>query len=300
MNEIVVSVERMKKDERAAAELLTPMQARYFVDEYYARQEDRIRSEGRVRSMTESGEPCQCVEWLGLNSRILEDQIKGMLDRYSKAHPVGLWLRSIKGIGPVLAAGFLANLDINRIDKETGALECTTAGHFWHICGLDPSLDSEGFRRDRRIRGRKLSYNPSMKRLAWLAGESFKRLGKETEDDEPGSKLYRVLYDRRKEIELANNEAGRYAEQAAQALTEKKFGEDTLAIAAYRAGKLPLARIDRRACRWATKIFLSHLHEVWWKLEHADLPYPKPYAIGIMGHVDYIPPPNLHLVGLAA
>lgn len=300
MNEVIVSVERMKKDIRAAADTLGAMEARFLVDAYYQFQEDRIRADGRIRSMDDTGEPNAVLSWLSVQSGVIEDQIKGALDRYSKSHPVGMWMRSIKGIGPVIAAGFLANLDINRIDKETGALECTTAGHFWHICGLDPSLDSEGFRRDRRIRGRKLSYNPSMKRLAWLAGESFKRLGKEKEGDEPGTNFYRTLYDRRKEYELANNENGRYAALAKQALEEKKFGEDTVAIAVYREGKLPLARIDRRACRWAVKIFLSHLHEVWWKLEHADLPYPKPYAITFLGHVDYIPPPNRHLVGLAA
>lgn len=284
MNEILTSVARLKKDERAAAERLTQGEARYFVDEYYARQEDRIRAAGRVRAMTESGEPCECVGWLEKQSDVLETQIKGMLDRYSMSQPIGQWMRSIRGIGPVIAAGFMANLDINRIHKETGQLECTSAGHFWSICGLAPG-------NDRRIKGQKLNYNPALKRLCYLTGESFKRLGK---DDEDG--YYRHVYDRRKAYESAKNEALDYADQATAAITEKKFGADTIALTWYKQGKLPPARIDRRAARYAVKIFLSNLHEVWWKMEHPELPYPKPYALAHKGHIDYIPPPNLHLL----
>lgn len=303
MNELV-AVERMKRDLRAAATMLSRPQARYFVDEYYQMQENRIRAENRVRAMTESEEPHEIMKWFEAQQGVLEQQVKSALDKYTQGQPIGQWMRSVRGIGPVIAAGFMSRLDINRKIEGTEDLECTTAGHFWSICGLNPSLDAEGLRQDRRIKGKKLNYDPALKRLAYLAGESFKRLGK---DDEDG--FYRHWYDKRKAYETGKNEAGDYADQAKQALTEKKFGEDTAAIAMYKQGKLPLARIDRRAARWACKLFLSHMHQVWWAIEHGhdtNRPYPKPYAhahlpyiVEMMGgHVDIISPPNLHVIGL--
>jgi hypothetical protein len=81
-------------------------------------------------------------------------------------------------------------------------------------------------------------------------------------------------------------------------LAAKRFG-DNITKKIYETGKLPPAHLDRRASRWATKIFLSHLHEVWWEFETGTT-VPKPYALAHLGHVDYIPPPNRHLVGKKA
>lgn len=289
MNELVQSVQRLSKDLRDASGTLSRGEARFFVDYYYQMQEDRIRAAGRIRAMTETEEPHDCVKWLEAQSSILEQQIKGMLDRYTQSQPIGLWLRSIRGIGPVLAAGYMANLDITRRDPDTGDLLCTTAAKFWKICGLAPGFD-------RRVRGQKLQYNPALKRLAYLTGESFKRLGSEDEDA-----YYRRWYEHRKTYEIAKNAAGDYREQAELSMTQKKFGEDTIALSWYKQGKLPPGRIDRRAARYATKMMLSHLHQVWWMLAFPGTNQPMPFAIGVLSHDagSRITPPNLHVVGLA-
>jgi len=277
MDDAMISVERMTRDIRAAAMTLTAREARFLVDAYYQMQEDRLRAASRVDRMEESGEPHATISWLNAQSSTLEQQIKGALDRYSGAHPVGIWARSIKGIGPVLSAGYLANLDITR---------APTAGHFWAACGLVPG-------RDRRKRGVKIEgmWNPALKRLAFLTGESFKRLSPDDEDA-----FYRRIYDKRKAYEVAKNEAGDYADQAAAALKEKDYGKDTKALTFYAAGKLPPAHIDRRAARYAAKLFLAHLHEVWWRHEHGTAPpypYPMPYAVAHMGHGHKINPPQM-------
>ena len=202
-------------------------------------------------------------------SGALETQIKGALDRYTNAQPIGKWMRSIKGIGPVISAGYIANIDIAKAN---------TAGKLWKYCGVAPGAD-------RRVRGQKMAYNPSLKRLAYLTGESFKRLS----SDDPEA-YYRHWYDRRKLYEIASNEAGKYAEQAAAILSSKKIGKTTDAYKAYSAGKLPPAHIDRRACRWTTKLFLSHLQETWWTMKTGEPP-PRPFALSVMGHADYIAPP---------
>lgn len=271
--EIIESVQRQSRDVRAAAATLGNREARYLVDQYYAHQEMRIAADGRVRAFGETDEPHAVIDWLSTQSSTLENQIKASLQRYAEAHPVGRWMLSIKGVGPVISAGYLANVDIAK---------CNTVGKLWAYCGVAPG-------KDRRKRGEKMTYNPSLKRLTWITGSCFKRLGKDDDDA-----YYRKVYDTRKAYELAKNERGEYAAAAAHALTVKRFGADTQARASYEAGKLPLGHIDARAQRYAAKLFLAHLHEVWWRHEYGttpDNPYPLPYALAHLGHVDKIDPP---------
>lgn len=272
----ITPVARLSRDLRKAAETLSDQEARYLVDAYYQMQKDRIRSALRIKTIERdaSGEPHAVLSWLGDQSSTLEQQIKGALDRYSSAHPVGAWMKSIKGVGPVISAGYLANCDITRLK---------TAGSMWAHCGVAPG-------KDRRVKGEKMPYNGSLKRLTFLVGESFKRLSSDDEDA-----YYRHVYDVRKAYEARKNEAGDYAEQAALALTQKRFGEETQARAHYQAGRLPPARIDLRACRYAAKLFLAHLHQVWWRHEFGEdpaNPYPLPYAIAHLNHAHVINPPT--------
>lgn len=46
-----------------------------------------------------------------------------------------------------------------------------------------------------------------------------------------------------------------------------------------------------RAKRWAVKLFLAHYHHVAWSLA-TGTPPPKPYVISVLGHADFIAPPN--------
>ena len=275
----LIPITRMSRDIRAAATTLYDHEARFLVDAYYQMQEDRIRSSHRALRMqqplteTERVEPNEVIAWLATQSGTLETQIKGALDRYTLSKPIGAWLRSIKGIGPVIAAGYMANVDIRRSN---------TAGKLWKYCGVAPGFD-------RRKRGEKVCFNPALKRLTWLAGESFKRLG----SDDPDA-FYRHIYDKRKAYETTKNEAGDYREQAEQALATKTYDKATEAFKAYSVGKLPLGRIDRRAARYAAKMFLSHLQEVWYEMETGEHP-PKPFALSHLHHADYIAPPRADL-----
>lgn len=56
---------------------------------------------------------------------------------------------------------------------------------------------------------------------------------------------------------------------------------------------LPPAHVHARAKRWVVKLFLAHFHEVYYKEHFGKMP-PKPYVIGIMGHVDYLPLPTYY------
>ena len=265
MNE---EVARLTKDLKAASRILSAQEARFLVDSYYAMQEDRIRAAHQERTLAENGEPCTVMDWLLEQRTVMEKQIARALDAYTGASPVGVWMRSIVGIGPVIAAGLLANIDIK---------QAPTVGHIWRYAGLDPTV--------KWGKGEKRPWNAALKRLQFLIGESFVKVSGNEKD------VYGKIYKERKDYEARKNEAGDYAETAARALANKKFGDDTKAKAIYLTGKLPPAHLHMRAKRYAVKMFLSHLQEIWWELDTGEKP-PKPFAISILGHGHYIPPPN--------
>jgi hypothetical protein len=266
-------IARLTRDLKSAARLLTDAEARFVVDAYYAMQEDRIRAAHQMRTLGEGGEPNSLMVWLLDQRESLEKQVARALDAYSAGHVIGEWMRSQIGIGPIIAAGMLAHIDIKR---------APTAGHIWRYAGLDPTVQWK--------KGEKRPWNAGLKRLQWLLGESFVKVS-----GNPDA-LYGQLYKQRKEIEERKNAAGDFAEQATASLAAKKFGTDTQARKHYEAGHLPPARIHLRAKRWATKLFLSHLQEVWWEHDTGTKP-PAPYAMVFAGHAHKIPPPNWPMVG---
>jgi len=259
-------IARLSRDLRTAAATLSDREARYLVDAYYLIQNNRIGADAQVRSMGADGEPVLLLLWLGEQMRALENQVKAALDKYSAAHPVGKWARGVTGVGPVIGAGLLAHIDIEK---------APTAGHIFSFAGLNPMVKWE--------KGQKRPWNAQLKTLCWKLGESFVKV-KGNEKD-----VYGKLYEQRKVEEITKNEAGEFAEQAAAVLVAKRIGKTTDAYKAYSQGKLPPAHIHARAKRWAVKIFLSNLHEVWYE-QHYDKPAPAPYPFAHLGHIHKIEP----------
>lgn len=266
MNDDTPAVQRLSLDLAKASATLTHQEARFLVDAYYLMQDGRKRGDNQVRAM--SAEPHMVISWLATQHDTLESQIKRALDRYSDAQAVGLWMKSLYGIGPVIAAGLLAHIDINK---------SPTAGHIWRFAGLDPSTKWN--------RAQKRPWNAALRTLSWKIGQSFMKFAAHPEC------TYGHLYRKRKEYEIKRNDSGGNKDYAAQMLAEKKYGKTTEAYKALITGKLPPAQIDARARRYAVKLFLSHLQTVWWFVEHKQLP-PDPYVIAHKGHVDYVPIPN--------
>lgn len=255
-----------RSDIRVSGLTMGPMEARYLVDAYYITQNDRIRSDAQVRSMGE--EPAAVIQYLGAIAAITENTIKKALDDYTLNHPVGAWLRTITGIGPVTAAGLLAHLDVNK---------SPTAGGFWKFAGLSGDVWEKGQKRP---------WNAELKKLVcFKIGESFVKT--QNKDDAFYGKLYRE----RKNKETALNESGGFAETAAKLLTEKNWDKSTPTYACMISGKLSPAHIHARARRYAVKMFLAHLHEVMYMTVLGKKP-PNPYVIEFKGHVHKIEIPN--------
>lgn len=269
-------VSRLSRDIAAASTTLSADEARFLVDAYYTMQEDRIRASNQIRALSESGEPHRVLQWLFDQTETLEKQIKRSLGKYSESDPLGRWALSICGIGPVIAAGLLAHIDIEKAE---------TAGAIYRFAGLDPTQTWE--------KGQKRPWNGQLKTLQWKIGQSFMKVQGRDND------VYGRLYKERKEYELARNEAGELKPQADAKLEKYRIGKTTDAYAWYSAGKLPPAHIDARARRWVVKLFLSHYHEVAYFVRYNRLP-PNPYPIVHLGHAHRIEVPNKDMVpGLA-
>lgn len=243
---------------------LDDTQVRHLISLYYIMQEQRKRTQNQLRSMIKDGEEGDLIRLISDTTADAEEAIKKAMDDYTMGHPVGRWLRSHVGIGPVIAAGLIAHIDIEK---------APTAGHIWAFAGLDPTKKWE--------KGQKRPFNAALKLLCWHAGQSFMKLASHEEC------FYGHLYRERKEYESQRNESGANKEYALSLVS--KYSDKTDAIKHLKEGKLPPAQIDARARRWAVKIFLSHLQQEWYRF-HYGKPAPAPFAIAILGHGHEIKP----------
>lgn len=261
-------IEALKKDIKEAAKSLSNREARYLVDIYYAIQDYRIQLGNQICSLAKTGEPIRVLEYMLDQTLTLEKQIAKVLDIFSNAQPIGRWARSICGIGPVIAAGLIAHI------KPENTI---TAGKTWRYAGLDPTVTWE--------KGQLRPWNASLKLLCFKLGESFVKVSNNEKD------VYGKIYRARKEYEIPKNEAGEYAAQAKAKLEKFKIGKTTEAYKAYSEGRLPKNHINARAKRYAVKLFLSHFCQVLYEMTTGEC-QPKPYVISILGHADFIAPPN--------
>jgi hypothetical protein len=128
--EMLEPLMRLDKDIKKAASLMNGESVRSAVTLYYHIQGFRIRAKSKVTSAPEES-PDKVLSWVFENTRRLEEDIKKILGEFAAGYTVGKWLQSICGIGPVISAGLLANLDIRT---------AKTAGQWWRFAGLDPTL----------------------------------------------------------------------------------------------------------------------------------------------------------------
>jgi transposase IS116/IS110/IS902 family protein len=265
-------LQRLTRDLANAAKTLSPHEARFLVDAYYIMQKNRIAAAHQVRTLNEGNEPHAVLDWLAAQSETLESQVKRALDKWTDSDPVGIWAKSICGIGPVISAGLLAHIDITR---------CETAGHIWSFAGLNPEMAWK--------KGEKRPFNASLKTLcAFKLGESFVKVQGNDND------VYGKVFAARKKIEQETNDRLGFA-----GIAEKRaatVGKSTEGYKAYSTGKLPPAHIHARARRYAVKLFLSHYHMVAYFVHHQKLP-PFPYVFShLEEHVHFISPPNADLI----
>ncbi len=262
-------VARLRKDVADAARSMTAREGEYLVRIYYQMQGHRLALQGQLRSLSDA--PSETLTFLAEQGETVEAQCRRALDLWTRDHGPRQWARGIIGVGPVIAAGLRAHTHIEH---------CPTVGHLWAFAGLDPTKKWE--------KGQRRPWNAEFKRLAFLLGESFVKV-----KGRPGD-IYGKVYADRRAYEAAKNEAGDYADQAAESL--ERFRKDTEARKHYEAGNLPPARLYLRAKRYATKLFLAHYHHVVFVHTYGKEP-PLPYPVVHMGHAHVFAPPQLAKTG---
>lgn len=220
---------------------------RALVEDYYDVQDVRIRSNSRIRAFKDGVSPQKILEVKEMTGDpliLIEKQIKKKIrDSVKECNIWTEWLDHIKGIGPILAGGLIANIgDIGNFD---------TISKLWRYSGLAVGEDG---RAERRKRGEKLHYNPRVKVLCWKIGESFVK----------GGEGYRELYETFRE---------EYDEKW-------KTPEDCGSKGCKNKGKGKCMKGHRYAAakRKTVKVFLAHLYTKWRQLE--KLKVRDPFIIG--------------------
>lgn len=255
----------LQRDLAKAAVTMGPREARFLVDTYYLFQESRKRAANQIMQMQATAEPCAAIRDVLAEMERLEDMMRKALDTYSAAQALGQWARRQKGIGPVIAAGLLAHIDLARV---------RTAGQVWRFAGLDPTV--------KWAKGEKRPWNAQLKTLCWKMGESFVKVSGNA------NAFYGRLYLERKAFELLRNGEGYNRDVALE--RAKTIGKNTEAYKSYSQGLLPLGHLHARAKRYAVKLFLGHYFEVGKRLA-GETP-PAPWVIAHGEHAHYIPPPD--------
>jgi hypothetical protein len=191
---------RLTRDLLHAEGLPSRDEVRFLVDTYYSMQTYRISSNNRAKAMKKLEKPHAWVQYFRDQQFALESDVKKVLDRYSKEEPtgMGLWARSNVGIGPVIAAGLAAWVDVS-IQAAVSNL--------WSFAGLNPDMVWE--------KGQKRPFAVGLKVLSWKIGASIVFTCNKKDS------WYGPIYKKRKQQEIAINDRGDNAVLAAKILKEK-------------------------------------------------------------------------------
>ncbi len=263
------SIPKPGKEVVLTAANLNDAEIRLLVSNYYIAQDARKRGDMQVRHLGDlSGgkNVPPMLEYVANAGATVEEAVKKGMLAYAQASAPGRWCLAQVGVGAVITAGLLSHVDITK---------APTVGHIWSFAGLNPAMVWE--------KGEKRPYNAALKQVIFHLGECFKRTS-----GDPDS-LYGGIYKSRKAFLVARNEAGYNAERAKTYRTQSAEVRKVL-----KEGKLPAGNLDRQACNYAAKIFLSHLHAVLYWDKFGKAP-PKPFAISILGHAHEIVIPHLEM-----
>jgi len=254
---------KLPADLAVAAEKMEAEQVRLLVDFYYAAQNHRVRLQARSRAFEQSDRPHEVVDVFLRVWQRLERKMAQVLQAWARKTPIASRAMTVKGVGPIIAAGLAAHIDLTK---------AKTPSAIWRFAGLDPTCVWQ--------KNQKRPWNAALKVLCWKLGESFVKVSGHEDA------VYGKLYLQRKRLEAERNESGAYAEQAANCA--KRVGKNTIAYKHYSAGKLPPAHIHARAKRWVVKLFLAH----YWEngREMLGLPTRAPYPTEKLGHTSIIKP----------
>lgn len=255
----------------------------------------------------------QILYYVLKNMTIIENNIKKALEIVVNSSEVGRWLVQITGIGPILAAGLIANFDVG--GKQYSSQFISYAGlndnnRPWlgkekstqiinDIVGNSKEITDEMVTEISIRTQWKYSYLVSNaydeKKHKWNKANLIKACSKIPYNADVkklmflvGSSFqwkcnsekskYGMIFSERRTLETKKNENGEYAEYAKKMLSEKNYDKSTETYKCLSQGKLSKAHIIMRCLRYTEKIFLSHLFEEMYRVEYDKIP-PRYYAL---------------------
>ena len=272
---------QLKKEIKSATDL-GRAEMKHLVDNFYQVQEKRIVLQAQIRSVRQEADGLSTatfgdiLEWQLLTQKIQEKGIKDALECMVKNNEVGNWLMTIKGIGPVIAAGLLAYFDVTNVHYAThfmsyaglndnnrpwlgkekataivnevlGKSKNITDEHLqelyertgWKFSVLDQACSKYDANGKLVSRTNKTGLINQIAKIPYnkdLKTLMFK-IGDSFVKVQNRDSLYGRLYAERKALETKLNGEGHYAEQAARKLATTKIGKDTEGYKWYSKGK---------------------------------------------------------------
>lgn len=118
--------ERLGRDVIAALQTETIGQhtLRTLVDMFYQTQNARIRTQSQIRAIEkgfdQSDADTKLLKWTLESDMLKEKGLANALAAITEHEPVCMWLRRIRGIGPIYAAGLRGMLNVNNANYATG------------------------------------------------------------------------------------------------------------------------------------------------------------------------------------
>jgi len=111
---------------------MSRIETRFIVSSYYGIQKARLQVNNRYKALEKSGESISMLSFILAGLTATENNIQKILTAFSANNGIGNWAESIPGIGPVISAGLMSEIDITR---------APTAGHIWRFAGMDPTSE---------------------------------------------------------------------------------------------------------------------------------------------------------------
>lgn len=162
-------LQRLRRDLRQAAATMGREEARYLIDAYYRSQKNRIQAGNQVWASHDSQEPRLIMHWLNQSNEFIEGQIKGALGVFAASKPTGEWSLSVTGIGPVLAAGLIAYIGVEKDNLKPGC------GHIWRFAGLDPTITWQGTAGAKELVKAAFDAEPTEPQAMWFLARALSR-----------------------------------------------------------------------------------------------------------------------------
>jgi len=212
----------------------------------------------------------------------MEHDLKATIGNFASQYRIGQWLLDQPGIGPIIAGGLCAVLNIEKARQ---------AGAFWRFCGADP--------KQKWKKGELRPWSALAKQLAiYHAGESFIKHKKKT--------FYGPIYDEYRDKLSIRNQRGQLRELALEyaprfAPKDGKPG-NPYCFDLYSRGFIIQAHEHAMGRRFIAKLFLSHIFTLMYEEFHGkEAPLPEIFRhpawdtrVGgfEIDHTHYIPPPG--------